>query len=103
MSPIRFILYVAGQTSRSLTAIANLRRLGEAHFSGRYELVVIDVVADPEAAESARILTTPTLVKEEPAPPRRVIGDLSDSRKVLLGLAIDPDADLTLEGGRADG
>ena len=94
MSSFRFTLYVAGRTARSITAISNLRRLGEAHFSGRYELRVIDVVEDPDAAERERILTTPTLIKEEPAPIRRVTGDLSDGRKVLLGLAIDPDLDL---------
>lgn len=93
MKPIRLTLYVAGQTTRSLAAIANLRRLGEAHFAGRYELRVIDVADDPDAAERARILTTPTLVKEQPEPVRRVTGDLSDGRKVLLGLALDPDSE----------
>jgi circadian clock protein KaiB len=93
MSSFRFTLYVAGRTSRSITAITNLRRLGEAHLSGQYELRVVDVVEDPDAAERERILTTPTLIKEEPAPVRRVTGDLSDGRKVLLGLAIDPDLD----------
>jgi circadian clock protein KaiB len=95
MSPIRFTLYIAGKTSRSLAAIANLRRLGEGELGGRYHLRVVDVVEDPDAAERARILTTPTLVKEEPKPVRRVMGDLSDSRKVLIGLALDPDSYIT--------
>ena len=89
MDQIRFKLYVAGRTPRSQRAIANLRRLGEEQLSGRYELVVVDVTEDPDAAESERILTTPTLVKEYPLPPRRVTGDLSDGERVLFGLALD--------------
>lgn len=88
---IRFTLYIAGQSPRSATAISNLKRLGETHFGSDYEMNVIDVIDDPDAADEARILTTPTLVKEDPGPARRVIGDLSDTQKVLLGLAIDMD------------
>jgi circadian clock protein KaiB len=86
-----FRLYVTGASPRSRQAIANLRRFAEAHLAGRYELVVVDVVADPESAEQARILTTPTLVREQPAPPRRITGDLSDIGRVADALDIDPD------------
>lgn len=91
MDRIHFKLYVAGRaTPRSQRAIANLRRLCGADLEGRCEVEVVDVVEDPAAAETARILMTPTLVKEAPAPARRVTGDLSDSDKVLYGLALEP-------------
>jgi len=77
-------LYVTGQTPRAERAIANLRRLCEHEFAGRYEIEVIDVLEHPELAEQERILATPTLVRFLPPPLRRVIGDLSDSDKVLL-------------------
>ena len=86
-----FRLYVTGASPRSRQAIANLRRFAEAHLAGRYELVVVDVVADPESAERARVLTTPTLVREQPAPPRRITGDLSDIGRVADALVFDPD------------
>lgn len=89
MDPIRFKLYVAGTTPRSQRAIANLRRLGEEQLSGRYEVEIVDVIEQPEAAEAERILTTPTLIKEFPLPARRVIGDLSDGERVMYGLALD--------------
>ena len=79
-------LYVTGQTPRSLRAIANLRRLCEQELGGRYEMVVVDVLERPQLAEDEKILATPTVVKELPLPIRRIIGDLSDSEKVLLGL-----------------
>lgn len=82
----RFRLFVAGRSSRSHQAIANLRRLGDERLRGRYDLVVVDVTEDPESAESARVLTTPTLVKEAPGPARRVTGDLSDAERVLFAL-----------------
>lgn len=86
-----FRLFVAGTSPRSRQAIANLRRFAEAHLEGRYELVVVDVIADPESAERARVLTTPTLVREQPAPPRRITGDLSDIGRVADAFDIDPD------------
>lgn len=89
MQSIRLILYVAGQTPRSDRAVASLRRLMAESLGGTPELTVIDVVEDPDAAERARILTTPTLVKEYPAPSRRVTGDLSDVPKVVLALALE--------------
>ena len=88
----QFTLYVAGESPRSVQAIRNLRRLGDEHFRGMYDLAVIDVLTDPERAESARILTTPTLVKDSPLPARRVTGDLSNIDQVLVALALYPDA-----------
>ena len=81
-----FRLFVAGRSSRSLQAIANLRRIGEERLQGHYELVVVDVLTDPESAESARVLTTPTVVREAPGPVRRATGDLSDVERVLFAL-----------------
>jgi circadian clock protein KaiB len=83
-------LYVTGQTPRADRAIANLRRLCEEELAGRYELVVIDVLERPQLAEDEKILATPTVVKELPVPIRRIIGDLSDSERVLLGLDLRP-------------
>ncbi|CAN5429034.1 hypothetical protein BH10PLA2_BH10PLA2_33300 [soil metagenome] len=83
-------LYVTGQTPRSQRAIANLRRICEDELSGEYEMQVIDVLERPQLAEHEKILATPTVVKELPAPIRRVIGDLSDSERVLLGLDLRP-------------
>jgi circadian clock protein KaiB len=81
-------LYVAGSTPRAQLAIDNLKRLCESDLSGRYELEIIDVLEHPELAEQDKILATPTLIKQLPPPLRRVIGDLSDSDKVLLGLEL---------------
>jgi circadian clock protein KaiB len=91
MSRFRFTLYVAGETARSQQAYANLRRLCEERLGGDCRITVVDVVRDPEAAETGRVLTTPTVVREEPAPPRRVTGDLSDPDRVLAALALHPD------------
>src|SRR4051794_11003723 len=79
-------LYVTGQTPRSQRAVANLRRICEEELQGEYEMVVIDVLERPQLAEDEKILATPTVVKELPTPIRRIIGDLSDSERVLLGL-----------------
>ena len=87
----RFRLFVAGDSARSRQAVANLRRLGEERLGGRYQLSVVDVTTDPGTAEAARILTTPTLVKEHPAPPRRVTGDLSDIGLVFIALGLNGD------------
>ena len=81
-------LYVAGSTPRAMLAIENLKRICESDLSGRYHLEIIDVLAHPELAEQDKILATPTLIKQLPPPLRRVIGDLSDSEKVLLGLEL---------------
>jgi circadian clock protein KaiB len=83
-------LYITGQTPKSERAIANLRCICEKELNGWYELVVIDVLERPQLAEDEKILATPTLIKELPPPLRRVIGDLSDTEKVLLGLDMQP-------------
>ncbi len=83
-------LYVTGETPRANLAIANLRRICEQELHGDYELQIIDVLENPQLAEDERILATPTLIKQLPPPLRRVIGDLSDSEKVLLGLELRP-------------
>ena len=83
-----FTLYVAGRTARSIQAAANLNRLGQERLRGEYDLTVVDVSDDPERAETARILTTPTLVKEAPGQPRRVTGDLSDAERVFVALGL---------------
>lgn len=85
---VRFRLYVAGDSYRSQRAIANLRKLGEERLAGRYELNVVDVQRDPDAAEQDRILATPTLIKLDPGPSRRVTGDLTDFEQVLMALAL---------------
>jgi circadian clock protein KaiB len=79
-------LYVAGKTARSERAIDDLQRLCEEELAGQYRVEVIDVLKDPSAAERAKILATPTVIKELPLPVRRVIGDLSQTEKVLVGL-----------------
>jgi circadian clock protein KaiB len=83
-------LYVTGKTPRSEQAIMNLRRICDEELSGRYELMVIDVLERPQLAEDEKILATPTVVKELPVPIRRIIGDLSDRERVLLGLDLRP-------------
>ena len=83
-------LYVAGQTTKSLTAMANLKRVCEEHLAGRYEIEVIDLVQQPKLAAGDQILAIPTLVRRLPAPLKRIIGDLSNTEKVLVGLDIRP-------------
>ena len=79
-------LYVAGQTPRSLHAVANLTTLCEEHLAGRYDIEVIDLVEQPSRAQYDDILAVPTLVRRLPEPLRKVIGDLSDVERVLVGL-----------------
>jgi len=83
-------LFVTGRTPRSELAIENLRRICEEEFSNEYELIVVDILKRPQLAEDEKILATPTVVKELPPPIRRIIGDLSEKEKVLLGLDIQP-------------
>jgi circadian clock protein KaiB len=84
-------LYVAGQSARSLTAIANLRRICEEHLAGRSTIEVIDLVRNPELAKMDQIVALPTLVRKLPEPARRIIGDLSATEKVLLVMELNPD------------
>lgn len=88
MDNYKLKLFVSGQTTRSRRAIENLRRICEDNLDCVYELVVIDVLENPQRAEEEKIMATPTLVKELPPPMRRIIGDLSDRHSVLLGLDI---------------
>jgi circadian clock protein KaiB len=81
-------LYVAGQTVNSVRAISNLRRLCEEHLAGRYTIEVIDLVAQPELARTDQIVALPTLVRRLPPPLRKIIGDLSNTERVLVGLDV---------------
>ncbi len=83
-------LYVAGQTPKSLTAIANLKTLREDHLAGRYNIEVIDLLVTPQLAAGDQIVALPTLVRRLPPPLKRVIGDLSNTERVLVGLDIRP-------------
>jgi circadian clock protein KaiB len=83
-------LYVTGRTPRAERAIANLRRICDEDLRGQYEMQVIDVLEHPQLAEDEKILATPTLIKQLPPPLRRIIGDLSDKERVLLGLDFSP-------------
>lgn len=84
-------LFVTGASARTAPAIANLRRICDEELRGAYDLEIIDVQENPALAEDERILATPTLIKSLPLPLRRVIGDLSDKEKVLLGLQLQPE------------
>ena len=79
-------LYVAGQTPRSITAFANLKRLCEEHLAGRYNIEVIDLMQHPQLAAGDQILAIPTLVRKLPEPIKKIIGDLSNTERVLVGL-----------------
>jgi len=94
-----FKLYVTGNTPRSERAIANLRQICGDTLAGEYELVVIDVLEQPHLAEEDRVLVTPTLIKQVPPPPRRVLGDLSDTARVLSELRVQPPANPGLPAG----
>ena len=85
-------LYVAGQTAKSMRATANLMKVCEEHLAGRYDIELIDLVKNPKLAAGDQILALPTLVRRLPAPLKRIIGDLSDTEKVLVGLDIRPKA-----------
>jgi circadian clock protein KaiB len=84
-------LYVTGATTRSARAVENVRKICDEHLKGRYELTVIDLYQQPEEAARQQILAAPTLVKELPAPVRRLIGDLSNADRVLLAMDHVPD------------
>ncbi len=83
-------LYVAGQTAKSIAALANLRRYCEQHVPGRYQLEIIDLLQHPQLAEGDQILAIPTVVRKMPEPIRRVIGDLSNEERVIVGLDLRP-------------
>ena len=98
MSEYVLKLFVTGRTPRSERAIANLRSLCEDQLSERYDIEVIDVLERPHLAEEKRIIATPTLIRELPQPLRRIVGDLSDRGKVLLGLDLNSSAQAVPEG-----
>ena len=81
-------LYVAGRTTKSVTAISNLKKYCEVHLKGKYVLEVIDLIENPQLGEGDQILAIPTLVRKVPSPIRKIIGDLSNEEKVLVGLDI---------------
>ncbi len=83
-------LYVAGMTPKSLTAFANLKRICEEHLEGQYRIEVIDLMVNPQLARGDQILALPTLVRRLPEPVRKIIGDLSNTERVLVGLDIKP-------------
>ena len=83
-------LYVAGQTPKSLAAFANLKRICEEHLAGQYEIEVIDLLENPQLAAGDQILAIPTLVRQLPPPVRKIIGDLSNTERVLVGLDVLP-------------
>ena len=90
-------LYVAGQTPRALKAFANLKRICEVYLKGRYTLEVIDLVKSPALAKDDQILAVPTLVRKLPEPVRKIIGDLSNTERVLVGLDLRPAAGAAAE------
>jgi circadian clock protein KaiB len=83
-------LYVAGQTSRSLAALTNLKKICEEHLQGRYRIEVIDLLEQPQLARGDQILALPTVVRRLPKPIRKLIGDLSDTERALVGLDLRP-------------
>ena len=83
-------LYVAGQTPKSVAAFSNLKQICETHLSGRYVIEIIDLVEQPQLSKGDQILAIPTLVRKLPQPVRKIIGDLSDVNRVLVGLDLRP-------------
>lgn len=83
-------LYVAGQTPRAIAAFANLKRICEEHLGEKYQIEIIDLLKDPQLAKGDQILAVPTLVRKLPVPVRKIIGDLSDTERVLVGLDLRP-------------
>jgi circadian clock protein KaiB len=83
-------LYVAGNTAKSVTALQNLKKYCEEHLKGQYKIEVVDLLVQPQLAEGDQIFAIPTLVRKVPEPIRKIIGDLSNEEKVLVGLNIRP-------------
>lgn len=86
MAILKLKLYITGRTPKSERAISNLKKVIQEQLAGEYELEIIDVLEKPQLAENDKILATPTLLKELPPPIRRIVGDMSETEKVLLGL-----------------
>jgi circadian clock protein KaiB len=83
-------LYVTGMTPKSTQAIANVQKLCEEHLKGRYELEVVDIYQQPQMAKGEQIIATPTLIKKLPLPLRKLIGDMSDTERFLVGIDLKP-------------
>ena len=83
-------LYTAGQTPKSVAALANLKRVCEEHLAGQYTIEVIDLMKNPRLAKEHEIIAIPTLVRKIPAPLRKIIGDLSNTERALVGLQLRP-------------
>ena len=81
-------LYIAGKTQKSMTAFANLKRICEEHLQGQYRIEVVDLLKNPQLARGDQILAVPTLVRKLPEPVRKIIGDLSNEERVLVGLDV---------------
>jgi circadian clock protein KaiB len=85
-------LYITGQTPRSETSVRNLRKVCDEYLTGRFELEIIDIYQQPELAQEAQIIAAPTLIKQLPLPLRRLVGNLSDTQRVVLGLDLKAEA-----------
>jgi circadian clock protein KaiB len=83
-------LYVAGQTPKSIAAFANLKRVCEQHLNGRYQIEIVDLLENPQMAAGDQIIAIPTLVRKLPQPLRKIVGDLRDTERVLVGLQLRP-------------
>jgi circadian clock protein KaiB len=83
-------LYVAGQTPKSIAAFSNLKRVCEDHLPGKYDIEVVDLLKNPQLAQGDQIVAIPTLVRKLPEPVRKIIGDLSNTERVLVGLQLRP-------------
>jgi len=83
-------LYVAGQTSKSIAAFANLKKICEEHLAGRYRIEIVDLLKNPQLAKGDQIIAVPTLVRQLPPPVKKIIGDLANTERVLVGLDVVP-------------
>jgi len=86
----QLLLYIAGQTPKSIKALNNIKKYAEEHLAGKYSIEIIDLLVSPQLAEGDQILAVPTLVRKFPEPIRKIIGDLSNEERVLVGLNIKP-------------
>jgi len=86
----QLLLYIAGQTPKSIKALQNIKKYAEEHLAGKYSIEIIDLLKSPQLAEGDQILAVPTLVRKFPEPIRKIIGDLSNEERVLVGLNIKP-------------
>jgi circadian clock protein KaiB len=89
-APFELRLYVAGQTQKSIAAFSNLQKICDTHLPGKYKIEIIDLLKNPHLAKGDQILAIPTLVKKLPEPVRKIIGDLSNTERVLIGLDLQP-------------